>query len=394
MSQSVLVINCGSSSIKFALYPTPQATEPTIKALAERLGEDEPQLTLETSHRQTLSLAAQATHKDALECFIDHCRDDLQQLAGIGHRVVHGGESFSQSTLLGDDEINRLRQISDLAPLHNPVNLLGIELCRQLKPEVANVAVFDTAFHQTIPEHTYLYAVPYDWYQQAGVRRYGFHGTSYRYVAAETARRLDRNSDDLNLIIAHLGNGCSACAISQGQSVDTTMGLTPLEGLVMGSRSGDIDPGLADYMVSHQDMTLEQVMTELNRNSGLKGLSGLSNDMRTLLQAEADGDASAKRAIDVFCFRTARQLAALSTSLSTIDAIVFTGGIGEHASEIRRRIIAAWRSLPCRLDSALNAANGDERGLITPPGVQPVMVVPTNEELMIARDTYQLVNHD
>lgn len=394
MDQSVLVINCGSSSIKFALYPNANASQPSIKALAERLGEQSPLVSIKGDINEHISLPAGSAHQDALSTFLDTCKNQLQHLVGIGHRVVHGGETFSESTLLDADTIAQLHRVSDLAPLHNPVNLLGIELCQQLRPELPNIAVFDTAFHQTMDEQAYLYAVPYDWYQNAGVRRYGFHGTSYRYVSAEAARLLNRDPNQLNMIIAHLGNGCSACAVANGRSVDTTMGLTPLEGLVMGSRSGDIDPGMIDYMVHHQGKTLEQVSSDLNRNSGLKGLSGLSNDMRTLLQAEADGDHNAKRAVDVFCFRAARQLAGLAASLPSIDAMVFTGGIGEHANVVRQRILSAWRSAAFRLDHDLNNANGDQAGRITVSGSPLAMVVATDEERMIAQDTYQLVNHD
>ena len=394
MDQSVLVINCGSSSIKFALYPNANASQPSIKALAERLGEPSPLVSIKGDINEHISLPAGSAHQEALSTFLDTCKNQLQHLVGIGHRVVHGGETFSESTLLDADTIAQLHRVSDLAPLHNPVNLLGIELCQQLRPELPNIAVFDTAFHQTMDEQAYLYAVPYDWYQNAGVRRYGFHGTSYRYVSAEAARLLNRDPNQLNMIIAHLGNGCSACAVANGRSVDTTMGLTPLEGLVMGSRSGDIDPGMIDYMVHHQGKTLEQVSSDLNRNSGLKGLSGLSNDMRTLLQAEADGDHNAKRAVDVFCFRAARQLAGLAASLPSIDAMVFTGGIGEHANVVRQRILSAWRSAAFRLDHDLNNANGDQAGRITVSGSPLAMVVATDEERMIAQDTYQLVNHD
>lgn len=394
MDQSVLVINCGSSSIKFALYPNANASEPSIKALAERLGEPSPVISIKGDITENISLPAGSAHKEALSSFLQTCESQLEHLAGIGHRVVHGGETFSESTLLNADTISQLHQVSDLAPLHNPVNLLGIELCQQLRPELPNVAVFDTAFHQTMGESAYLYAVPYDWYENAGVRRYGFHGTSYRYVSAEAARLLNRAPNELNIIIAHMGNGCSACAVANGRSVDTTMGLTPLEGMVMGSRSGDIDPGMIDYMVHHQGKTLEQVSSDLNRNSGLKGLSGLSNDMRTLLQAEADGDSNAKRAVDVFCFRAARQLAALSASLPSLDAVVFTGGIGEHSNLVRQRILSAWRSAAFKLDNDLNNANGDATGRITAAGSPLAMVVATDEERMIAQDTYQLVNHD
>lgn len=392
MSQSVLVINCGSSSIKFALYSAADTQTPHIKALAERLGEHNPQLIISGELEQTVALEKNTAHKEALSAFLELTKPWLENLVGIGHRVVHGGEAFHASTLLNDDAIEQLEAVSDLAPLHNPVNILGIKLCRELLPSVSNIAVFDTAFHQTIEESAYLYAVPYEWYSEAAVRRYGFHGTSYRYVAQEAASRLNKDSSDVNLLIAHLGNGCSATAVAQGRSVDTTMGLTPLEGLVMGSRSGDIDPGLIDYMVHHRGMTLEQVMHSLNRDSGLKGLSGLSNDMRTLLEAEAEGHEGAKRAVDVFCFRVARQLSALSTSLSTIDAVVFTGGIGEHAAVIRQRILAAWRSLNFRLDEDLNKQHGDDQGRISQPGSQLVLVVATDEEGMIAQDTCQLVN--
>ena len=394
MDQSVLVINCGSSSIKFALYPNANASEPNIKALAERLGEPSPVISIKGDITENISLPAGSAHKEALSGFLQTCESQLEHLAGIGHRVVHGGETFSESTLLNADTISQLHQVSDLAPLHNPVNLLGIELCQQLRPELPNVAVFDTAFHQTMGESAYLYAVPYDWYENAGVRRYGFHGTSYRYVSAEAARLLNRAPNELNMIIAHMGNGCSACAVANGRSVDTTMGLTPLEGMVMGSRSGDIDPGMIDYMVHHQGKTLEQMSSDLNRNSGLKGLSGLSNDMRTLLQAEADGDSNAKRAVDVFCFRAARQLAALSASLPSLDAVVFTGGIGEHSNLVRQRILSAWRSAAFKLGNDLNNANGDATGRITAAGSPLAMVVATDEERMIAQDTYQLVNHD
>ena len=394
MDQSVLVINCGSSSIKFALYPNANASEPSIKALAERLGEPSPVISIKGDITENISLPAGSAHKEALSGFLQTCESQLEHLAGIGHRVVHGGETFSESTLLNADTISQLHQVSDLAPLHNPVNLLGIELCQQLRPELPNVAVFDTAFHQTMGESAYLYAVPYDWYENAGVRRYGFHGTSYRYVSAEAARLLNRAPNELNMIIAHMGNGCSACAVANGRSVDTTMGLTPLEGMVMGSRSGDIDPGMIDYMVHHQGKTLEQMSSDLNRNSGLKGLSGLSNDMRTLLQAEADGDSNAKRAVDVFCFRAARQLAALSASLPSLDAVVFTGGIGEHSNLVRQRILSAWRSAAFKLGNDLNNANGDATGRITAAGSPLAMVVATDEERMIAQDTYQLVNHD
>ena len=394
MEGSVLVVNCGSSSLKLALYNNAEETNPVIEANADRLGTE--QASLSVSGEIELQTSGSMDHSAALTTFIKAAEAQLKGLRGIGHRVVHGGESFIQSCTLDQETIAELKKVSGLAPLHNPMNLMGIELCGELLSGVPNVAVFDTAFHQTIPESTYLYAVPYAWYKDYGVRRYGFHGTSYRFVAAETARRLKQSPEDLNLIIAHLGNGCSACAIRQGQSVDTTMGLTPLEGLVMGTRSGDIDPGLIEFMSKAAEQPLDDLMTSLNRESGLLGLSGgLSNDMRNLLEAESEGDETARRAIDAFCFRTARHLAALSTNFTHTDAVVFTGGIGEHSANIRQRILACWKNIPYRLNSEFNQSNGNETGRISEQGTPLVMVVPTDEERMIAQDTYRLTSdHD
>lgn len=394
MTDSILVINCGSSSIKFALYPLTNPKQAIITALAERLGEAEPTLKIRGELNQTQRLDANADHRAALETFTTHCQPWLENLRGIGHRVVHGGERYHASTLLDDETIQALDELSALAPLHNPVNVLGIRLTQSIWPNLAQVAVFDTAFHQTIPESAFLYGVPYEWYQQDGVRRYGFHGTSYRFVTAEAARRLNKDQSDCYFVIAHLGNGCSACAVAHGESVDSSMGLTPLEGLIMGTRSGDIDPGLIEHMQRSRGLSLTDSMHALNRESGLKGLSELSNDMRTLLHAEADGNLAAKRAIDVFCFRVARQFAALSASLPTIDAVIFTGGIGENAAKIRQRIIAAWKFIQFRLDDTLNQQHGDELGRISQPGAPLVMVVATDEEAMIAQDTLDLIQHD
>lgn len=395
MTQPVLVVNCGSSSVKLAIYSTFQTTSTaasSITALGERLGSDNAKLTISGDVSFTTSGALD--HKAALNIFLEKTKQHLGDLKGIGHRVVHGGERFNESVLLNDDALAALKDVSSLAPLHNPMNLMGIEICREIMPDTPNVAVFDTAFHQSLPESIYLYGVPYEWYEDYQIRRYGFHGTSYRYVSQEAARRLKKPVEQLNLIIAHLGNGCSACAVRQGQSIDTTMGLTPLEGLIMGTRSGDIDPGLLSHMANETGASLDKLMSDLNRKSGLLGLSGLSNDMRTLLAAEQDGNKGAKRAIDAFCFRIARNLAALNCNLSSVDAVVFTGGIGEHSGEIRRRILAAWRSVPHRLNADFNDANGNSSGRISEQGAPLVMVIPTDEELMIATDTYQMTEHD
>ena len=388
MEGSVLVINCGSSSVKLALYSDQQSTIPAIDATAERLGSDEARLTISGDHDAEHS--GHMDHAAALKTFVEEVGTYLSDLAGIGHRVVHGGESFAESVLIDSTTLAQLEETCRLAPLHNPMNLMGIRLCQELFADVPNVAVFDTAFHQSIPKENFLYGVPYDWYTEHQVRRYGFHGSSYRFISAETGRRLERPADELNLIVAHLGNGCSACAIRQGRSVDSSMGLTPLEGLIMGTRSGDIDPGLLEHMMRESGSSMTELMTALNRKSGLLGLSGISNDMRTLLQHEAAGEPAAKRALDTFCFRVARQLAALSSNLSSTDAVVFTGGIGENSADIRRRILANWRNIQFRLNTALNQANGDESGRISETGTPLVLVIPTDEEQMIAQDTLKI----
>lgn len=387
---SVLVINCGSSSVKFALYSSLDNPKPTLTALAERLNEPGSRIRLKGALDHQQELGDNASHRQAMQAFLSLGQAYFGKLRGVGHRVVHGGEYFKASALMDDVLLAELEKLSALAPLHNPLNMQGIELCRELFPGVPQVAVFDTSFHQTINEQTYLYGTPYEWYSEHAVRRYGFHGTSYRYVTRETARRLNKDEEDVNLLIAHLGNGCSAAAILCGKSADCSMGLTPLEGLVMGSRCGDIDPGLIEHMQRSTDASVADIMRDLNRNSGLKGLSGLSNDMRTLLEAEANGHEGAARAINVFCFRVARHFAALSASLPQIDAVVFTGGIGEHAPVIRQRILAAWRHLNFRLDNNLNQQGGDDTGRITQPGSPLALVIPTDEERMIAIDTYQL----
>lgn len=389
---SVLVINCGSSSAKLALYSSPTATSPILTALAERLVvEAGSSIKLKGAINEQIALGDQASHRHAIEAFLEQAGDLAKNIKGIGHRVVHGGERFKHSTRLTPQDIEDLRPLSDLAPLHNPANLQGLELCQELFNGIPQVAVFDTSFHQSIPPHTYMYATPYEWYGKYGVRRYGFHGISYQYVSAAAAERLNKPLTQTNLLIAHLGNGCSAAAIHNGHSVDCTMGLTPLEGLVMGTRTGDIDPGLIDHMLRTSDFSFAQIMHILNRQSGLKGLSGLSNDMRTLLEAEAAGDARAKLTIEIFCFRVARHFAALSASLPSLDAVVFTGGIGENAAAIRARILAHWQFMHFQIDPALNAENGDKQGLITAPNSPVAIVVPTDEERLIAQDTYRLI---
>jgi len=393
-SANILVLNCGSSSIKFAIFNMAKQ-DVLISGLAERLYEAQPTINWSGQFKGDATINDQGHQAalDKLASLLDQW-NILGTLTGIGHRVVHGGEAFSASTLLNDDNISALKMLNHLAPLHNPVNMLGIEACQKLLPKLPQVAVFDTAFHQSMPEHAYLYAVPQAWYQDHGVRKYGFHGTSYRYITGACAEQLNKPINELNILCAHLGNGCSASAILNGQSIDTSMGLTPLDGLIMGTRCGSIDPGLIEFMMKAENASIEDIMTSLNKKSGLLGLSGCSNDMRTLLAEEDSGNAQAKQAIDAFCYRIARELSALSASLPTVDALVFTGGIGEHAASIRQRIINFWPNSQIILDPKLNAQAGDDRGLISQAKSPKAMVIATNEELMIAQDCYELCNND
>ena len=319
-------------------------------------------------------------------------RDLAHTVTAVGHRVVHGGEAFSASTRLDDTVLAAIAACSRLAPLHNPANLLGIRVAKECFPTVPHVAVFDTAFHQTMPEHAYLYAVPMALYRDHGVRRYGFHGTSHRFVAAEAAQLLGRDLGQTALITAHLGNGASVAAVLNGHSLDTSMGLTPLEGLVMGTRSGDVDPGLLQFIADTENKTLAQVTDLLNKQSGLLGLSELSNDCRELQTAADAGHTGARVALAVFCYRLARHIAALTVALPRLDALVFTGGIGENAVKIRATVLGHLAVLGFTVDDTANAkCVGGQAGVITASTSRTALVVNTNEELLIARDTAALV---
>ena len=386
-SRSILVINCGSSSLKFALIE-PTTGEVWSRGLAERLGAEEASIAID-AHGPT-PLGAGAGHAEALDRILAELGG--RSVAAVGHRVVHGGEAFSDSVVLDAAAIASIEACSELAPLHNPANLRGIRAALERYRDLCHVAVFDTAFHHTLPPKAYLYAVPYELYAKHKVRRYGFHGTSHRYVASEAARRLGKPPAAVQVVTAHLGNGCSATAVRGGQSVDTTMGLTPLEGLVMGTRSGDVDPNLHEFLAGHTGRSLAEVTDLLNRQSGLLGLSGSSNDMRTLLAARARGDERAKVAIDVFCYRLAKAVLGLTAALDRLDALVFTGGIGEHAAPIRAQTLGELRAFGPVLDPLLNEKHGGEsNGRITHESSRlTALVIPTNEELVIARETARL----
>ena len=391
-ASNILVLNCGSSSLKFAVIH-PQNSQCIAQGLAERLGSDQASLSYEFESDKQLIKLNKGDHEDAIAAVIQKLKDHdvFNTLCGVGHRVVHGGETFSQSQMINEANLAELEKLSHLAPLHNPVNVLGIRILLKIVPDLPQVAVFDTAFHQSIPETAFLYALPYKLYQQQGVRRYGFHGTSYRFVSQEAARRLNKPLNESHFLIAHLGNGCSACAIKNGESVDTSMGLTPLEGLAMGTRSGDIDPGLFPFLAERLNISMSDVMTILNKQSGLLGLSGISNDMREIQQAAEQGDVRANMAIEVFAFKIARYLGALAVSLPRIDALVFTGGIGENDRLTRSLVLEHLALLGFELDGQLNQSNGDPIGRITSQDSTLAMVVATNEELMIAQDTQSLI---
>jgi acetate kinase len=389
-SRLVLCINCGSSSLKFALIE-PVSGHVERRGLAERLGTKEASLALDGGPTERLS--AGTDHAAALDEILEHV--DQSRLLAVGHRVVHGGERFSESVKVDDEVLAAIDACSALAPLHNPANVVGIQVARARFPKLTQVAVFDTAFHHGMPRKAYLYAVPYELYTRYELRRYGFHGTSHRYVAGEAAARLGKPLEESMLLTAHLGNGCSACAVAGGRSVDTTMGLTPLEGLVMGTRSGDVDPNLHEFLAERAGMSLSEVSALLNRQSGLLGLSGQSNDMRTLLAARERGSERAALAIDVFCYRLAKGLLGLCAALPRVDALVFTGGIGENAAPIRAQTLRELSVLGAEVDGALNQEHGrSANGRITTQSSRLLsLVVPTNEELVIAREAARLANH-
>jgi acetate kinase len=391
-SPAVLVINSGSSSLKFSVIDA-SSEEVLVMGLAEALGSTDAVLHVSRPGKAKESLPISgADHSVAMAAVLDVIEDC--HVGAVGHRVVHGGEAFSESVLVDWETLAAIRDCVPLAPLHNPANLAGIAAACERFPELPHVAVFDTAFHQTMPPRAFHYALPHALYEKHRVRRYGFHGTSHRYVSAEAARVLGKDLEDCQLITAHLGNGCSACAVKNGHSVDTTMGFTPLEGLVMGTRSGDIDPNLHEFLAQALGKSLEGMTAMLNRESGLLGMSALSNDMRTLAAPAADGHAGARLAIDVFCYRLAKGLLALGAGLERIDALVFTGGIGEHSAEVREKTLSHLQILRPVIDAESNQSHGRaSHGRITTPESGLVaLVVATNEELVIAREAARFLN--
>ncbi|HEY0789651.1 MAG TPA: acetate kinase, partial [Chthoniobacterales bacterium] len=384
---TVLVVNCGSSSLKFSVLEA-GSSRLLAAGVVERLGTDEAHLTVSTpTDQQEEKPMPNAGHREALREVIDFLAHRAKlPVHAIGHRVVHGGELFRSAVRIDQNVVDQIAGLSALAPLHNPASVAGIKVTLEFFPDLPQVAAFDTSFHQTLAPEVYHYAIPFDLYETHRIRRYGFHGISYRYLTGELARRLDRPVEQLQFVAAHLGNGCSATAIKGGRSVDTTMGLTPLEGLVMGTRSGDVDPSMHQILQQQTGMDLTEITDMLTKKSGLLGLSGVSHDFRSVVEAANGGNSRASLAIEVFCYRLARGLMALTAGLDRVDAIVFSGGIGEHNADVRARVLTRLKLLATEVDPRLNAEHGrSSNGLISHAGV-PAYVVPTNEELMIAHE--------
>src|ERR1700751_3477852 len=388
----ILVVNTGSSSLKFSVLEV-QSESVLASGIAERLGTTEASLKFSTDAEKIEEPLPNADHRAALRRVIDHLWALLpNEVEAVGHRIVHGGEYFRDAVVIDYEVFKRIEELSELAPLHNPPGAQGIRVASELFPDKPQVAVFDTAFHQTLPPHAFHYAIPPKFYSRFRIRRYGFHGTSTQYVTEELARRLGRPLDELQLLTAHLGNGCSATAVKQGKSVDTTMGLTPLEGLVMGTRSGDVGPSLHLFLQEREALNLREITDFLTRESGLLGVSGVSQDMRSILKAIDAHDVRAKLAVDVFCYRLARALLGLAAGLERIDGLIFTGGIGENSAIVRAQVLQHLQILRPVINQRWNEEHGrGNNGRITEETGLSCFVIPTNEELLIARQTAALV---
>ncbi len=394
----ILVINCGSSSLKYQLIDA-QSEEVLAKGLCERIGIEGSMFTYQkTGCDKTVTQIDQPDHKKSISIVLDALTDkengviaDLSEIGAVGHRLVHGGEEFASSTLITDEVIKVVESCNDLAPLHNPANIIGVNACRELMPETPMVGVFDTAFHQTMPPEAFIYGIPYEYYTKDKVRKYGFHGTSHAYVSKRTAEILGMDYDKAKIVVCHLGNGASICAVDGGKSVETSMGLTPLMGLVMGTRSGEIDPGVMEYLGKKENMSFEEIMTMLNKKSGVLGISGVSSDFRDVDIAVEDGNKQALLALQVFVHRVVSYIGAYIAVMNGVDAIVFTAGVGENDQKARAEIMKNFGYIGAYLDPEKNNMRGKEAIISTDDSKVKVLVVPTNEELMIARDTKRIV---
>lgn len=395
---NVLVINCGSSSLKFQLINSD--TEAVLaKGLCERIAIDGSRLVYQPAGQDKIRKEApMPSHTEAIAMVLNALTDpeigvikDMSEIDAVGHRLVHGGEKFASSTIITDEVIEAITECNELAPLHNPANLIGIDACRKLMPETPMVGVFDTAFHQTMPEEAYLYGLPIEYYKKYKVRRYGFHGTSHSYVSKKAAELLGKPYDQVKTIVCHLGNGASCCAVKYGKSVDTSMGLTPLEGLIMGTRSGDIDPAIMEYIAKKENLDIAGVMNVLNKKSGVLGVSGYTSDFMDLEVDSLAGKPEALLTMKVFAYRVAKYIGAYTAAMNGVDAIAFTAGLGENNRYVRADICKYLGYLGIELDEEKNALRGQDVIISTPESKVAVMTIPTNEELAICRETVALV---
>ena len=395
---NVLVINCGSSSLKYQLINS-ESEQVLAKGLCERIGIDGRLVYQLAGNDKEITETPMPTHKEAIQLVLDALVNektgavkDLKEIDAVGHRVVHGGEKFASSVVLTEDVLAQIEECNDLAPLHNPANLIGIRACKELMPNVPMVGVFDTAFHQPMPSTAYLYGLPYEYYDKYKVRRYGFHGTSHSFVSKRAAEYLNLDLNNSKIIVAHLGNGASISAVKDGKCVDTSMGLTPLEGLVMGTRCGDIDPAIMEFIAKKENLDIEGVMNVLNKKSGVEGMSGVSSDFRDLQVAYEEGNERAIAAVEVFAYRVAKYIGSYVAAMNGVDAIAFTAGIGENVYFVRRIIMKYLGYLGIEVDDEANVATRGIEGIIsTADSKVPVAVIPTNEELAICRETVALI---
>lgn len=395
---NVLVINCGSSSLKYQLINS-DTEDVLAKGLCERIGIDGRLVYQKAGCDKEITEAPMPTHKEAIQMVLDALINEktgaiksLKEVNAVGHRVVHGGEKFACSAVINQEMLDAVVECNDLAPLHNPANLIGIRACKELMPDVPMVGVFDTAFHQTMPAKAYLYGLPYEYYEKYKVRRYGFHGTSHSFVSKHAAEFMGLDLNNSKIIVCHLGNGASISAVKDGKCIDTSMGLTPLEGLVMGTRSGDIDPAIMEFIAKKENLDIAGVMNVLNKKSGVYGLSKeLSSDFRDLEEAMDAGNEYAANAMEVFCYRVAKYVGSYVAALNGVDAIAFTAGIGENAGIVREKVCSYFGYLGIELDAEANKKRGVDTMISTPESKVKVAIIPTNEELAICRETVALI---
>ncbi len=390
----IIAMNAGSSSFKFQLFEMPEEVE-VAKGLVERIGLSNGIFSVTVDGEKKVQERDFANHEDAVDAMLDELLkleviNDINDIIGSGHRVVHGGETFEDSVLITDEVVKKIDELSELAPLHNPANLMGIKAFREQLPDVPHVAVFDTSFHQSMPESSYLYSLPYSYYKEYGIRKYGFHGTSHKYVTGRASEMLGRPLEELRLISCHLGNGASIAAVKGGKSIDTSMGFTPLAGVTMGTRSGNLDPALIPYIMEKTGKTATEVLNVLNKESGLLGVSGFSSDLRDIEKEAKNGNSRAELALNVFGERIHKYMGSYATRMGGLDAIIFTAGVGENSDVVRAKVINGLEFMGVYFDETMNDVKGQEKFINHPYSPVKIIVIPTNEELMIARDVMRI----